>query len=328
MTRPTIRSCGAVFVSTVVAVGSIIAGAPVFAVGFDYGLDELRVTGNLEFLDDFEDGSRTTPPTSAFVDYRSTVTVEGDGLLILDSDNGSFPRPDLGVNLEWIEGLVDLTPPIVDGGSGTTRISASFRPDVPPEGFDGRMNSHYGIVLGTEGFQSVEIGIGNVLGFPNVFFYDNRIFADPTTGGSLGQDYVFPLSSITGNIVLELVIDHASDSVLPRYSVDGGATFVEGADWIYAARPGPVFDTGNEAFVSFFAFGEVPEPGTLCLLGGGLAGLSAYGRRRHWWIATVTPPQPRGTGRLRGLEPVLLLPPLLWGNARLRRMTGREPGPV
>ena len=268
-----------VLISTMAA-ASTAAGAPVFAAGFDYGLDELRVTGNLEFVDDFEDGSRTTPPTSAFVDYSTTMSVEENGFLVLDSDNGSFPRPDLGVDLEWIEGFVDLATPIVDGGSGTTTISASFRPDVPPAGFDGTMNSHYGIVPGTEDFQSVEIGVAEFLGTLNIFFFDNRIFADPGTGGSLGQAFVFPLSSITDNIVVELAIDHASDTVLPRYSVDGGATFVEGADWQFAAEPGPVFDAGNEAFASFVAFGVAPEPGTVSQLGGVLLGLSACGRRR------------------------------------------------
>jgi hypothetical protein len=97
-----------VFLSAVVVAGSIAGSAPVWAIdfGFDYAVDEFRMTGNVEFFDDFENGSRTTPPTSAFVDYRGTATVEAGGFLVLDSNNGSFPRPDLGQNLDWVEGLV------------------------------------------------------------------------------------------------------------------------------------------------------------------------------------------------------------------------------
>lgn len=247
------------------------AGA-VEALGFDYALDAVSVSGNLNFSDDFGDGLRNSPPTSAFADYNGTVTVEQGGFLILNSTNGSFPRPDLGVNENWIEGLVDLTTPIVDGGMGTTVLSASFRPDVPPAGLDGSMLSHYGVVLGTAGLQSVEIGVQNLFDVAvRIFFFDNR------TGGFLGQDAI-PPSSITGDIVLELVVDHATDTVLPRYSVDGGTTFVDGADWGQAATPGPIYDTGNDAFASFFAFG-VPEPSVYLLLRIGLACLLAARRR-------------------------------------------------
>ncbi len=268
-----------VFLSAAVVAASTAGSAPVWAndFGFDYALDEFRMTGNVAFFDDFEDGSRTTPPTSAFVDYRGTVTVEAGGFLVLDSDNGSFPRPDLGQNLEWVEGLVDA-PQLVDGGSGASTISASFRPDVPPPGFvDGTMFSHYGIYLGTEGLQGVEITLDQAFsGLLRISFYDNRLF--PSAAGRLGTAAVL-VSSITGNIVLELVIDHAIDTVLPRYSVDGGATFVDGVDWNLPARPGPVFDVGSEASVSLFAFGAIPEPGTALLLCGGLIGLAAHGRR-------------------------------------------------
>jgi len=270
-----------VFLSAVVVAGAIAGSAPVWAIdfGFDYAVDEFRMTGNVEFFDDFEDGSRTTPPTSAFVDYNGTVTVEAGGFLVLDSDNGSFPRPDLGQDLNWIEGFVDA-PLIVDGGSGTSTISAAFRPDIPPAGFDGSEFSSYGIYLGTEALQGVEITVDQAfLGVLRISFYDDRLF--PSQAGRLGVAAV-PVSSLTDdNIVLELVIDHATDTVLPRYSLDGGATFVEGADWNLPADPGPVFDVRDDAFVGLFAFGAVPEPGTALLLCGGLVGLAAHGRRRR-----------------------------------------------
>ena len=265
-------------VSAWVALGTAAAAAPVFAqdFGFDYALDEFRMTGNVEFFDDFEDGSRTTPPTSAFVDYNGTVTVEADGFLVLDSENGSFPRPDLGQDLDWIEGLVDA-PLIVDGGSGVSTISASFRPDVPPAGTDGGMDSHYGIYLGTEGVQGVEIFVEQTFaGIASIVFYDNRLA--PSPAARLGWA-ALPVSGITGNIVLELVVDHASDTVLPRYSADGGATFVEGHDWNFAAAPGPVFDVRGDAFVSIFGFGPVPEPGSGLQFAGVLVGLSVCGWR-------------------------------------------------
>ena len=244
------RSCLAAVLVALVG----LSGTDVGAVGFDYALDELRVTGNLEFLDDFEDGSRTSPPTSSLQDWRGTRATEAGGYLVLDSDNGFYPRPDLGRDLHWLMGLVELVPPIVDGGSGTTTISASFRPDVPGSGFDGRMYEHYAIAAGTEGSQSVELGIASwFVGVLNVTFSDNRRFA-AGEDDILGQHFL-PTSSITGNIVLELVVDHATDTVTPRFSVDGGTTFIEATDWGNPAEPGPVFDTGDVAFAAYFGFG-------------------------------------------------------------------------
>jgi hypothetical protein len=142
------------------------------------------------------------------------------------------------------------------------------------------MFSHDGIYLGSEGLQDVEITVDQAFsGLLRISFYDNRLF--PSQAGRLGTASV-PVSSLKDdNIVLELVIDHASDAVLPRYSLDGGATFVDGIDWNLPARPGPVFDVGSEASVSLFAFGAIPEPGTALLLCGGLVGLAAHGRRRR-----------------------------------------------
>jgi hypothetical protein len=268
-------------VSAVVMAGVGLASGPVLALRFDYALDELRVTGNLEFFDDFEDGSRRDPPTSAFVDWSTTVSIEEGGFLILDSDNGSYPRPDLGQDLDWIEGFVDLSIPIVDGGSGTTTITASSPPDLPEPfslHYDGGMYPHYGIYLGTEGNNGVEISFHELIpGVLRIFFWDNRFYDDPTTVGMLGEETV-PTSSITNNIVLELVIDHATDTVLPRYSLDGGASFVEGSDWWAPAQPGPVFDTGNETFVGALAFGYVPEPGTGLLVAMSLMALTIFRR--------------------------------------------------
>jgi len=274
LARSWIRVLRAFACAAVVAGAAIAATAPAFAIdaGFDYALDELCMTGNVDFSDDFEDGSRTTPPTAAFVDYLSTITVEQDGFLVLSSANGSYPRPDLGAELDWIGGLVDA-PLIVDGGSGISTITASFRPDIPPVGLDGIHFPHYGIFLGTEGLQAVEILIQGLPSALSVIFFDNR------TQQRLGTAFV-PASSVTGNIVLELIVDHASDTVVPRYSVDGGATFVAGVDWFDPAGPGPVFDVRDDAFVSFFALGVVPEPGTGLMLATGLLALVGFARRR------------------------------------------------
>jgi hypothetical protein len=244
-------------IAAVVVAALTLASAPVVAVGFDYAMDELRITGNLEFFDDFEDGSRATPPTSAFEDFRTTVSIEEGGFLILNSDNGYYPRPDLGQDLDWVEGAVDLTTPIVDGESGTTTISAHFRPDFPAPGSDGPMVEHYGILLGTGPSDVVEIGVQRFTpAWLRIFFYDDRFFDTPNpAAGRLGHRFV-RTSSVTGNIVLELVVDHATDTVTPR--LDGGATFVDGSLWgVFGetAQPGPVFDTGDEAFVARFAFG-------------------------------------------------------------------------
>jgi hypothetical protein len=117
------------------------------------------------------------------------------------------------------------------------------------------MVEHYAILLGTEGFQSVEISVAaQFVGVLAVAFHDNRNFVDPEADALIGQEFV-PTSSITGNIVLELLVDHDTDTVTPRFSVDGGTTFVEGSDWGNDAQPGPVFDTGDEAFVAFLGFG-------------------------------------------------------------------------
>ena len=106
-----------------------LASGDSFALGFEYALDEFEVTGNLAFYDDFEDGLRDSPPTSALLDWQTSVSVEQDGHLILDSDNGFILRPDIGVG--WIQGLVELSTKLPDGGTGTSTFAVSVRPDVP-----------------------------------------------------------------------------------------------------------------------------------------------------------------------------------------------------
>jgi len=238
-----------------------LASGDSFALGFEYALDEFEVTGNLAFYDDFEDGLRDSPPTSALLDWQTSVSVEQDGHLILDSDNGFILRPDIGVG--WIQGLVELSTKLPDGGTGTSTFAVSVRPDVP-----GLWPDHYGIVLEEYPDRGgIELGVRRLgtSDFLEIFFLDNE------TSVRLATDLP-PIASLSGNIVLEMIVDHATDTVLPRYSVDGGVTFKGGADWLQSALPGPIYVTEDEADVVFFAFG-VPEPSVYLLLATGLVWL-------------------------------------------------------
>ena len=68
-------------------------------------------------------------------------------------------------------------------------------------------------------------------------------------GTAQAQDPVRVASkNFTENIILGLVVDHATDTVLPRYSIDGGATFVERADWANPAVPGAI--ASNEVHIT------------------------------------------------------------------------------
>ncbi|MDJ0868942.1 MAG: hypothetical protein QNK03_22730 [Myxococcota bacterium] len=222
------------------------------AVGFDIALDWLEVTGNQTFFDDFEDGLRDAPPTSLVVDAGTTAS-EANGLLHLRDADGYVIH---GFGEPWIAGSVDLAVPIVDQDSGTTTIRASLRPELPPA--DGI--SHHFLMLyhpETEDWRdSVELGVQYLFGTtPVINFYDNR-FCGPSScppQGYLGWSLYDP-ATVTGFLVLELTVDHVADTVTARYSLDGGSTYVEPADWTSPPLPGPAFD-GGDMILSVLATG-------------------------------------------------------------------------
>src|SRR5438093_6091360 len=57
--------------------------------GFDFAVDSLRIDGNIFFLDDFNDGSVTAPPTSAFACVGGKVPTESGGFFNLRSADGA-----------------------------------------------------------------------------------------------------------------------------------------------------------------------------------------------------------------------------------------------
>ena len=90
-----------------------------------------------------------------------------------------------------------------------------------------------------------------------------------------GCDLIDP-SAVAGDVVLQFALDDTADVVVGfRYSIDGGASFTEAAD--FDIEPGTPDVFPFLPFTALAVVAEVPEPTALALLG--CAGLAAAVRR-------------------------------------------------
>jgi hypothetical protein len=110
---------------------------------FDFALDDLQIDGNvgnagnsdgtLDFVDPFDDGSISTPPTSCF-SFPQPIEESG-GFLRFRSQNGTRVVSRFGVTFQEIDGFLDACPDLVLlQGAGKAQITANFRADPPAAG--------------------------------------------------------------------------------------------------------------------------------------------------------------------------------------------------
>ncbi|MGE4096171.1 MAG: M23 family metallopeptidase [Candidatus Binatia bacterium] len=205
---------------------------------FDFAMGFLAVDGNIDFFDNFNDGSLTTFPTSEF--FSSSPVSESGGFLHLRSSDGAnnFTPGVLTDNVHL--GLQTGTTRLKDGG-GNSVITASFRADIPPQG------QGYGLQLYTFGTNEiVNIQVGSCGASACV----TGLYTGPPL---VTKTVPISLSGVQF-IIFRLVLNDTTNQVAPSFSINGGATFTE----IALPTPGRIFSSNNQAIVSVFGFTEVP----------------------------------------------------------------------
>ena len=234
---------------------------------FEWKLNDLWICGDdfptlTSYLDDFEDGDRSIEPTSTLVDFTGSNVVETGGYLVFDGNDGGI-EIDLGEgSTAYIrdEVFVDIMVPD-NTGDGYTSYSAQFDSDLTQLGVSGASDtsSGFGItfagILDTSaqnglGAQGAQLGVFNsIYGCPTIFFNDLNPYYINLGYSNYGYDVIgggvdCTAKVITGDIILRLTLSQdtlpnpvlsADNYLIPSYSIDGGATFVEYANWDSAA---------------------------------------------------------------------------------------------
>ena len=244
------------------------------ALAFEWRLSDVWVCGDApfttcddfpeldSFIDDFEDGDRTVEPSSDLVDYSGSNVSESGGYLSFNSDNGGI-EIDLGDgSIPYIRDEVYLDILVPDNtGDGFTSVSAQFDSDLSQLAVGGVSDTSSGfgitfagILNSTDqnglGAQGAQLGVFNsIYGCPTIFFNDLNPYWINLGYSNYGYDVIgggpdCTSKEITGDIILRLTLlqDTIPNPVLsgnnllvPSYSLDGGVTFIEYANWDSAA---------------------------------------------------------------------------------------------
>jgi hypothetical protein len=217
--------------------------APAYAeTGFDVSVERFEIQGDTPFVDEFDDGLRSAPPTSHFVDRGASEVSERGGALRLTDDDGA----DAGLTVD----ATVLDRPLV---TATFRAPAPSRPDQVE-----------GILLVRAALPSVELYLGRgLLGrqsmpweprtldpnaplvAPQNPFAPGDLNGAPVPRCGVGGELVVVLAHAglpiacdeiaaaapAGAVTLRLSIDGAQGALDAAYSLDGGATFRTGASW-------------------------------------------------------------------------------------------------
>ena len=228
---------------------------------YDFRILELEVTGQNAFLDDFEDGIRSAPPTSLLLDSLSSVQTENGGALILTDADGTNRRVIDGIT--FVGDQIRFEPLFSDGG-GSSEIVATLAPFTPNDNwqdFNIRARSilRRGITFGVE-WNPQLAGFSSPCG-PSFAAY---VF-NPSSGDYLGCNSINP-KDVIGDILTSVAFDDESNSLSFRYSIDGGASFVSMTDFDFSVKSIEDFPPLSQPFFFDLNANAVPEPHSAPLL--------------------------------------------------------------
>ena len=264
---------GLAFTATVLMTASTSKADAVF----DFAFDAFAVAGSVNFDDDFEDGLRDSLPTSALVDRNDgTVTVEEDGALVLSDSDGSAETI-TGSALLRVDTVILESMPITNAGAGMTTVTGALSPFpgfVLPT--PAQTSQFAGVALGSTS-DSDDVSIGVMLAGNSVAIVLMETLAGTST--ILGSDPLLRGDvSASDAIILEFSLDQSLDTAVARYSLDGGASFVEQSSWDSPPVLGG-FDFDRDLFAQLSASAQtVPEPSSPLLGGAGLLVLALLRR--------------------------------------------------
>lgn len=251
-----------------------IAG-PAEAQHYDFDLTRIEVDSYSSFVDDFSDGDRNAPPTSALGDLYGVTTEEPGALRLTSADGADAFAYELSLQ-EPATGLRDVailaSPGFFDGlGPGVFRTTwAGPAPEVTGLDYD---RQFFQLLLLQESFSPV-------VTFSVLASSDTGDYAAITCQGA-GQPSVsvtyasqgviffacdpFDAAEVTGPIVLESSFDDTDNRLSFAYSLDGGASFRPWSTWQNPATF-PALADGSSAILGLGASAtrlpsELPGPG-------------------------------------------------------------------
>jgi hypothetical protein len=283
------RPTAALVAASLAALLAIPAGAgTVFGGSGYYAVLEFRVTGNSELFDNFEDASKTTPPTSYFTPLGGSVFSEAyspggigrpdfEGQLALTAGDGAADEGYFGP----VSDLVFDGIPLVNG-EGNAVVDATFLVAFPSPG----SSELYGLGIGesdtyipTNAMYVITTG-DDVSQLPTPCDVPNAaVLVFASAAFEFGCD-VIDLQALSGALVLRLVVDDMANTALPAYSIDGGNMFIGGASWDVPAVAGAVWTYSFHIYPAVFAAYDVPEPRSAGELAA-LAGVALFARSRR-----------------------------------------------
>ncbi len=234
-----------------------------YATPYSFYIDSFKITGNLPvyFVDDFNGYVLTFP---WFV-YEPTV-IESNGLLKLSSPGDIFFRSLNGVTVS-IESTTVASELALVNGLGSSIATSTWLPYLPQKNQMFFMEAFH--FLAPNVSESISIGISRFS--PEI----DQILAFPVTGNnkpimffgwenlSLGQVnfQAIPINpqDITGNIILEIMFNDATNQFSGAFSLNGGKSFETPFTPVSPLTFNPPFVWGMNAV----SCTPVPEPGTI-----------------------------------------------------------------
>lgn len=222
------------------------ASASASIANFHFELDRLEVVGNIpgNFVDEFDDRSLTSPPTSHFLCF-GTVAERAGTLVLTSADGSNTLSPGVLVDNCFLGQLTGTTRLV--RGRGDAVATAAFRADVPTA------DQGYGIQIVTIGSSE---GVNIQVGSDPLGSAPRSVVITSARGGAPPNARVVVDFTGVDDVLLRLELRDANGEVVPSFSTDGGSTFHG------LPSPGGVFGASNEAMVSVFGFmvGSSPRP--------------------------------------------------------------------
>ncbi len=271
-----IKSILAVFCVCVFTLGMVSSAN---AATYNFSVDHFRVVGNLpgDVADDFNDGS-IDPLWDVFdptiVESGSTVSFSNPGTIVTPVQIGT--QSILSSEMSYIGSKTPGSLQMQNGFGDFLGIS-TWTAIVP------NSNQFYimginDVILDEEitiivyNFDSV---LANAFGVPQGLGVSFGRFGDVGTGDFDAQGISIVPSDITGDILLSLAFDDATDMFFGAYSLDGGVTFLTPFSAIASNSGAQEFGwyLGAESFT-------VPIPSAVWLFGSGIIGLIGVAGRR------------------------------------------------
>ena len=251
--------------------------AKVNAATYSFSVDSFQVTGNLpvNIVDDFNDGS-ISPLWEVFdptvVESGSTVTFSNPGTTVRSIQIGSLDN--ISSEMSYI-GSLSPGPLQMQNGAGSFIGTSTWKSAVPNinQFFTMNIGAVEDISLTLYNFDSA---FANAFGVPQGLGVSFGRFKDVETGDFNVQGVSILPSDITGDILLSLAFDDATDLFQGAYSLDGGTTSLSPFSAIAASSTVQElrWSLGAESFT------VVPLPSAVWLFGSGLIGLIGITRRK------------------------------------------------